>query len=115
MASTPSRRRTARRHGRAALADQSGSVTIEAAVGVACLVIVFTALVGGAVTLAGYLAAVDAAGAAARAHAIGTEGVQFDRGSLTVRESGGVVTATATVRAPIGELTARAAYPVEYR
>ncbi|WP_448853049.1 hypothetical protein [Corynebacterium frankenforstense] len=100
---------------RTALADQSGSVTIEAAVGVACLVIVFTALVGGAVTLANYLAAVDAAGAAARAHAIGAEGVQFDRGSLTVRESGGVVTATATVGAPFGELTARAAYPVEYR
>ena len=48
--------------------DDAGSVTIEAALSLASLVIVAAGIVGGIATLSAHLAAIDAAGAAARAH-----------------------------------------------
>ena len=45
--------------------DDAGSVTIEAALALASLVIVAAGIVGGIATLSAHLAAVDAAGAAA--------------------------------------------------
>ncbi|WP_408911799.1 hypothetical protein ACKFRJ_07380 [Corynebacterium kefirresidentii] len=53
--------------------DDDGSVTIEAALALSSLVLVAAGIVGAIATLASYIAAVDMAGAAARAHAIGVE------------------------------------------
>lgn len=91
-----------------------GSVTIEAAFGLAALVTVAALIIGGMATLASYLSAVDAAGAAARAYAIGT---QFQPASqrvqVRVSESGGLVTAQASVDTVFGQLTADAVFPAE--
>lgn len=54
------------------LRDDHGSVTVEAALALAALVTVAAAMIGGLATLAAYIGAVDVAGAAARAHAIGS-------------------------------------------
>lgn len=85
-------------------------MTVEAAVASAALVAFFSAMVGALAYLAAYLAAVDTAGAAARAHAVGIELVE-QRERVTVAEEGGVITVTATV----GPATARAVFPVEFR
>ena len=47
--------------------DDDGSVTIEAALALSSLVLVAAGIVGAIATLASYIAAVDMAGAAARA------------------------------------------------
>ncbi|MDY5784956.1 MULTISPECIES: hypothetical protein [unclassified Corynebacterium] len=96
------------------LRDDTGSVTVEAALSLTVLVTVAAAIVGAIATMAAYIAAVDIAGAAARSHAIG---VDFDppRGSVSVSEAAGQVTVTATVPGPVVEVRATAIYPVEYR
>lgn len=96
------------------LTNDRGSVTIEAALSLATLMVVAAGIVAAIATMAAHISAIDIAGAAARAHAIG---VGFDPGTadVTVRESGGIVEVTARVPAAIGTAEATAAYPVEYR
>lgn len=98
------------------LRDDRGSVTIEAALSLAVLVIVAAAIVAGIATMAAYVAAVDIAGAAARSHAIG---VAFtpprDDITVTVAEDGDVVRVTARVPGAVMPMKATAAFPVEFR
>ncbi|MEO5304229.1 MULTISPECIES: hypothetical protein [unclassified Corynebacterium] len=92
--------------------DDAGSVTIEAALSLSALVIVAAGIVGGIATLSAHLAAVDAAGAAARSAAIG---VDYHRDGVTVSlsESSGLITAEAAVPAPLGTMRAQAVFPAE--
>lgn len=94
--------------------DDSGSVSIEAALALSSLVIVAAAILGGIATLAAHLTAVDTAGAAARAHAIGVDYVP-PRGDIEVAvdESGGLVTAEARVPAVLGMMSHTAVFPAE--
>lgn len=96
------------------LADDTGSVTIEAALALSSLVIVAAAIVGAIATLASYISAVDTAGAAARAHAIGVE-FRPPKDSMDVRveESGDLVRATVSVPTVIGSLSSQAVFPAE--
>lgn len=96
------------------LRDDHGSVTVEAALSLSVLVTVAAAIIGGIATLAAYIGAVDVAGAAARAHAIGVD-YEPPRGAVSVLEDAGVVSVTATVPAALFEVSATARYPVEYR
>ncbi|MEY8577122.1 hypothetical protein AALI21_02270 [Corynebacteriaceae bacterium 6-324] len=94
--------------------NDRGSVTIEAALSLSVLIIVAAAIVGAMATMAAYISAVDIAGAAARAHAIGVE-YQPPRSdiSVSVGESAGLVTVTASVPGVIGTMRAEAAFPAE--
>ncbi|MFH0412944.1 hypothetical protein ACG98H_12825 [Corynebacterium sp. L4756] len=96
--------------------NDRGSVTIEAALSLAVLVIVAAAIIGGLATMAAYISAVDIAGAAARAHAIGIE-YQPPGEDITVHigESAGLVTVTARVPAAIGTMSADAIFPSEVK
>lgn len=96
------------------LRDNTGSVTVEAALSLAVLVTVAAAIVGGIATMAAYISAVDIAGAAARSHAIGVDYAP-PRGSVSVAEGGGMVTVTAQVPAALFDVSATAVYPVEFR
>ena len=96
----------------ALLASDRGSVSVEAALGMSSLVIVLVALVGAIATLGSYLAAVDTAGAAARSLAIGLE-FEPTRGTIATSEAGGLMTVTATIPAPLGEVSATAVFPQE--
>ncbi|WP_151641234.1 hypothetical protein [Corynebacterium sp. 11A] len=101
------------RASRRLLAAEDGSVTIEAALGLASLVVVFALTISGVVAVAAYLAAIDTAGAAARAAAIG-ESFMPPRGSVQTTSSNGVMEATAAMPSPFGTLHATARFPVEY-
>lgn len=92
--------------------DDEGSVTIEAAFGIASLVIVTGFVLGALAAAAVYIAAVDAAGAAARAHALGTEFTPA-RGEVHYAVSDGWVTATVSMPTPLLAVTASAVYPEE--
>lgn len=94
--------------------NDRGSVTIEAALSLSVLIIVAAAIVGAMATMAAYISAVDIAGAAARAHAIGVE-YQPPRSDISVNvgESAGLVTVTASVPGVIGTMSAEAAFPAE--
>lgn len=94
--------------------NDRGSVTIEAALSLSVLIIVAAAIVGAIATMAAYISAVDIAGAAARAHAIGVE-YQPPRSDVSVQvgESAGLVTVTASVPGVIGTMTADAVFPAE--
>ncbi|AGF71358.1 hypothetical protein [Corynebacterium halotolerans] len=94
--------------------DDRGSVTVEAALTLSSLVLVCALIVGAVATMAAHVAAVDAAGAAARAHAVGVE-YRPARGRVQVSESAGTVTATAEVPAVFGTMRAEAVFPVEHR
>lgn len=94
------------------LLDDRGSVSVEAALGVSSLVVVFVALCAAMATLAAHVAAADTAGAAARAHAVGAA-FEPPRGSVAVGESGGLVTVVATVPAPLGPARSTAVFPAE--
>ncbi|WKD56729.1 hypothetical protein CAPI_00750 [Corynebacterium capitovis DSM 44611] len=96
------------------LRDDTGSVTVEAALSLAVLVTVAAAIVAGIATMAAYIAAVDVAGAAARAHAIGVDYTP-PRGSVTVTEAAGMVTVSAEVPGPLMSMQASAVFPVEFR
>ncbi|MFP7365074.1 hypothetical protein SFC07_04725 [Corynebacterium callunae] len=93
-------------------AEERGSVSIEAALALSAMVVVCALSVAALATLAAYLAATDAAGAAARAYAIG-EDFEPVRGSVHTVENAGLLTATVTIPAPFGEISAHAIYPVE--
>lgn len=92
--------------------DDRGSVTIEAALALASLIVVAAAIIGAMATMAAKLSAVDIAGAAARAHAVG---LTYDppHGTVAIQEQGGLITVTADVPAPLGTMSARAVRPVE--
>ena len=98
--------------------DDRGMSTIEYALGslaalaLSSLVLVGALMVSGLVTLADYIAAVDAAGAAARAHAIGTEYTP-PRGTVDIAHDGELVRAVAKVPSPLGTMEAEAVYPAE--
>lgn len=94
------------------LGDDRGSVTIEAALSLTTLVIVCSVMVGAIATLAAQVAAIDAAGAAARSHAIGVSYAP-PRGQIQITTTAGLVTATATVPAVFGNREATAVFPVE--
>lgn len=87
--------------------------TIETALSLSALVVVTAAIVGGIATVAAYITAVDIAGAAARAHALGVE-YTAPRGDVSVTENTGLATAEASVPAPIGTMRATAVFPVEF-
>lgn len=87
--------------------------TIETALSLSALVVVTAAIVGGIATVAAYITAVDIAGAAARAHALGVD-YAAPRGEVAVTENGGLATAAASVPAPIGTMRATAVFPVEW-
>ena len=91
-----------------------GSVTIEAAISISALIVVCVLIAAGVATLAAHVAAIDLAGAAARGHALGRELEPERDVRITVTETAGMVTASVTVPAPLGDATARAFYPVEY-
>lgn len=88
-------------------------MTVEAAVAISALIVVFAALVAGLMTLAAQVSAVDTAGAAARHYAISGRLLEPKRGSVTVNEGGGKVTASAEIPVPFGVMHAQAVYPVE--
>ena len=88
--------------------NDTGSVTIEAALALSSLVLVGALMVSGLVTLADYIAA----GAAARAHAIGTEYTP-PRGTVDIAHDGELVRAVAKVPSPLGTMEAEAVYPAE--
>lgn len=92
--------------------NERGSVTVEAALSLASLVIVCALMVGAIATLAAQVAAIDAAGAAARSHAIGVTYTP-PRGEVQVATSNGLVTATVAVPAVFGTMQATAIFPVE--
>ena len=94
--------------------NDRGSVTIEAALSLSVLIIVAAAIVGAMATMAAYISAVDIAGAAARSHAIGVE-YQPPRPEVTVTvgESAGLITLTASVPGVIGTMSADASFPAE--
>lgn len=94
--------------------DDRGSVTVEAALTLSSLVLVCALIVGAMATMAAHVAAVDVAGAAARAHAIGVD-YRPARGQVQVTESAGMVTAIAEVPAVFGTMRAEAVFPVEHR
>lgn len=87
--------------------------TVETALSLGVLVSVAAAIVAGIATMAAYVSAVDIAGAAARAAAIGVA-YEPPRGSVALAESGGLVTATASIPAAIGTMRAAAVFPVEF-
>lgn len=87
--------------------------TIETALSLSALVVVTAAIVGGIATVAAYITAVDIAGAAARAHALGVD-YAAPRGEVAVTENARLATAAASVPAPIGTMRATAVFPVEF-
>lgn len=98
-----------------AIGDDRGSVTIEASFALAALVIVTALIIGAIATVSAHIAAIDAASAAARAHAIGVDYQPTGDTEISIAESSGLVTVTAEVPAVFGTRSASAVYPVETR
>src|SRR5699024_7922474 len=103
-----------RKHVKKLVFNDRGSVTIEAALSLSVLVIVAAAIVGAIATMAAYISAVDIAGAAARAQAIGVEywpprEVTF----VSVLVSSGLIAVTAPVSGVSGTTPATAAFPAD--
>ena len=97
------------------LRDERGSVTIEAAFALAELIIVTSLIIGAIATVSAHISAIDAASAAARAHAIGVDYQPPNSAEISVQEAAGLVTVTAEVPAVFGTRSASAVYPVETR
>lgn len=97
---------------RSQLADDRGSVTLEAAFGLAGIVSVAGLVLAAMSALALYISAVDTAGAAARAHALGLPFTP-QRGSVQISDDGAWATATVQVPAPFIDISASATYPLE--
>lgn len=92
--------------------NDRGSVTIEAALALASLVIVAAAIVQAMAAMAAKISSVDVAGAAARAHAVGLDYTP-EQGTVTVAENDGLITVTAEIPTAIGTMSSVAIYPVE--
>ncbi|MEJ5928743.1 hypothetical protein WG915_08965 [Corynebacterium sp. H128] len=99
-------------HRPSALLDDNGSVTIEAAFGLAGIVTVTLLVVSAMITLASYIAAVDMAGAAARAHSLG-ETFEPERGEVALSSDGTWATATVSIDTGVVPISASAVYPAE--
>lgn len=93
-------------------ADDEGSITVEAALSLTALLVVFIAMISALTSLGAYISAVDIAGAAARAHAIGVAYTP-PKGDVSVAQSAGLVTITATVPAVVHDMSATAIFPKE--
>lgn len=87
--------------------------TIETALSLTVLITVTAAIMAGIATIAAYISAVDIAGAAARASAIGVD-YSPPRGTVEIEHNAGLVTATAHVPAAVATMRASAIFPVEY-
>ncbi|WP_080793124.1 hypothetical protein [Corynebacterium pacaense] len=96
------------------LDNDRGSVTVEAALALSAMVVVCALIIASMATMLSYLVAVDTAGAAARAYAIG-EDFHPPRGGVNVSESEGLVTVRASVPSPFGVVSADAVFPSETR
>ncbi|GAB3944510.1 hypothetical protein [Corynebacterium tapiri] len=94
------------------LRDDRGSVTIEAALSLASLVIVAAAIVAAMATLAAKITAVDIAAAAARAHAVGLD-YEPPIGTVSIEQDTDFVRVTSSVPGPIKPMEAQAVFPVE--
>lgn len=92
--------------------EDDGMVTLETAVGISSLLIVLILGIGALATIAQYMAAVDIAGAAARAHAIGVEYTP-PRGQVQITTEGGIATAHAQIPMPLHQVSASAYFPAE--
>ncbi|AZA10168.1 hypothetical protein [Corynebacterium pseudopelargi] len=97
---------------RKALCARRGSISIEAAIASSALLIFAAGLGAALVTIGAYIQAIDIAGAAARAHAIGQH-YQPPRGSVSVEEASGLMVAKASVPAPFGTMRAEARFVPE--
>ena len=87
-------------------------VTVEAAISLTAILAVTSLLIAGIGALVCTLIAYDSAAGAARAYVIG---IDYDPpvGEVTVTESGGLATATATVASPLGTMHGRAVFALE--
>ncbi|RNE49006.1 hypothetical protein [Corynebacterium alimapuense] len=94
------------------LSNDRGSVSVEAALALLSLVVVCGLVIGAIQTMAVHLVAVDAAGAAARAYAIGVDYVP-PLGKVDIAESAGLVTVTASIPAVYGTMSHTAVFPME--
>lgn len=97
---------------RSHLMDERGSVSIEAAIASTALLLLCAAMVAGLATLGAYVQAVDIAGAAARAYAIG-ETFEAPKGEVEISKSEGLVRSEARVPSPFGTMKATAVFPQE--
>ncbi|SQG63869.1 Uncharacterised protein [Corynebacterium renale] len=94
--------------------DDTGSVTLEAAMGIASLITIMMVAFVGLATVGAHIHATHAAGSAARAAAIGEDpATASERATITVRRDPTWVHVTAEVPAPIGTATAQASFPME--
>ncbi|AZA12276.1 hypothetical protein [Corynebacterium gerontici] len=94
------------------LVDQRGSVSIEAAIASTALLLLCALMVAALATLAAYVQAVDIAGAAARAYAIG-EAFEAPKGEVEISTSDGMIRSEARVPSPFGTMKASAQFPQE--
>lgn len=92
--------------------EDTGSTTVESALGITAIVSVMLAVVTGLIAVAGYIGAVDTAGAAARAHSLGVD-YQPAKGEVSIHEHGGLISAVAHYPAPWGTISATATFPSE--
>lgn len=94
--------------------DDTGSVTLEAAMGIASLITVMMVAFAGLATVGAHIHATTTAGAAARAAAIGEDPAHVsDRATISVDRDSTWVHVRAEVPAPLGAATAQASFPVE--
>ncbi|WP_297189248.1 hypothetical protein [uncultured Corynebacterium sp.] len=91
-----------------------GAVTVEAALALTSIILVTASIVAGMAALVASLLAVDTASAAARAYAVGVDYTP-PRGTVEVKEFADLVTATARIPSPLGEMTSTAVCPMEGR
>lgn len=92
--------------------ENEGSITVEAALSLTALLVVFIAMISALTSLGAYISAVDIAGAAARAYAIGVAYTP-PKGDVSVAQSAELVTITATVPAVAYDMSATAIFPKE--
>lgn len=95
-------------------AAEEGYTTVETAIALGALTVVFIGLVAGVAALAAQLSAIHSAGAAARAAALG-EPFQPARGTASISSTGALVTATVSVPSPLGMMRSTAVFPAEMR
>lgn len=94
------------------LTDEQGSVSIETAWGIGMLVVVAGIILSAMSAVGAQLTAIDQAGAAARAHAMGVDFVP-SAGEVYFHESSGLTTAVARVPSMFGDRTAEVVFPTE--
>ncbi|AZA14547.1 TadE family type IV pilus minor pilin [Corynebacterium choanae] len=101
-------------HARDCVSNERGAATVETAFGVMSLLVVTMVLFGGLVAVGTRIAAIDAAGAAARAAAIG-QPYTPRKGEVTIDNDGMMVTATVRYQSLFGDIVASATVLAEPR